>query len=152
MKKKIIVIFLFLFILTACGKKEITKENFVDIASFNGYIIENSKSGYEKYHYIKDIYYAINRDNVYFVQLLELENEEYAKKYYDINKQEIIKEENDLSYVKARNKQDYSFYHMENESNYMLVIQSSNKVLYVSAPISYINEIEEFLDEMDLDY
>lgn len=152
MKKTIYLLILLLLVLTGCTKNEITKENFLEIADFNGYILENSISGYEKYDYIKDVYYAINRDNAYFIQFFNLLNDEYAKKFYDINKNEIIKEETDISYVKSRNKNDYAFYHMENEENYMLVIRSKENILYLSAPINYINEIEEFLDELDIDY
>lgn len=152
MKKRLIILFLVLLLFVGCSNNALTKEKFIDIAAFNGYILENSLEGYEKYDYIQDVYYAINRDNAYFIQFIELKSDEYAKKFYDINMNEIKKEENDDSYVKSRNTSVYSLYHMENETNYMLVYRYRENILYFSAPLNYITEIEEFLDELDIDY
>lgn len=152
MSKLKYLLLLLLLLLTACSKNEITKDVFVNVAEFNGYYLQNDKSGYEKYAYIKDVYYAINRENAYFIQFLELQNEDYAKEFFNLNKEEIKREETDYSYVKTRNYNHYAFYHMENDTNYMLVIRYKENILYLNAPLNYLIEIEELLDEMDIDY
>ena len=43
-------------------------------------------------------------------------------------------------------------FHAENEETYYLVIRSKENIIYISAPINFINEIEEFLDDLDLEY
>ena len=150
--KKIFVLMAFILLLVGCKKNEITKELFYEIASFNGYILEENKSGYEKYTYVENVYYAINRENAYDIQLLKLKNDDYAKKMFNVNKNELLSYVGDNSYVKKYNKSNYSVYHVETDSDYLLVIRSGEYVLYVDAPINYINEIEEFLEELDLDY
>ena len=150
--KKILVLIAIIFLLVGCKKNQLTKEIFYDKGSFNGYILEENKTGYEKYNYVVDVYYAINRENAYDIQLLELINEDYAKKMFDINKKSLIDYVNNNSYIRNYSKSHYALYHVETESNYLLVIRSGKYILYVDAPINYINEIEEFLEDMDLDY
>lgn len=151
MKKRFILI-VFIFLLVGCKNNVFTKEVFLDRAQFNGYIIEKNNYGYEKYNYIKEVYYAINREGAYDIQLLILENEDYAKRFFETNKSELSKLVDNNTYVKNKNRSNYSLYHIETSLKYMLVIRSDNYILYIDAPIDYINEIEEFLADMDLDY
>ena len=150
--KKIIIIVLSLILLTSCTKTEISSSEFVEVATFNGYIITSSMDGYEKYDYINNVIYAINRENAYFIQFIEINNDDYAKKFFDINKQEIEKNKTNNSYVKKINKSDYGLYHIENDDDYQLVMRIRNNIIYIDAPINYINEIEEFLNELNIDY
>lgn len=87
--KKIIILVIFL-LLVGCSANKITKELFLEKARFNGYIIEENKSGYEKYTFIKDIYYAINRESAYDIQFLILENDDFAKNFFETNKNELM--------------------------------------------------------------
>ena len=151
MKKKIILI-IFIFLLVGCKNNLLTKEIFLERAEFNGYIIEKNKTGYEKYNYIKDIYYAINREDAYDIQFLILDDNAYAKRFFDLNQKELSSLADNDTYVKRLNKRNYNLYHIETSLKYMLVIRSENNILYIDAPIDYINEIEEFLEDMDLDY
>ena len=89
---------------------------FIEVARFNGYIIEENKTGYEEYSYIKDIYYAVNRQNAYDIQFLILENDEYAKKFILSNVDEIKENIDSNSYVKSDSLTNYEFYHAENEN------------------------------------
>ena len=150
--KKIIIIVLSLILLTSCTKTEISSSEFVEVATFNGYIITSSMDGYEKYDYINNVIYAINRENAYFIQFIEIMDDDYAKKFFDINKQEIEKNKTNNSYVKKINKSDYGLYHIENDDDYQLVMRIRNNIIYIDAPINYINEIEEFLNELNIDY
>ncbi len=151
MRKKI-MLFLLVFFLLGCSRQDLTLESFIDIGTYNGYLIEENMRGYEEYTYIKKIYYAVNRENAYDIQFIELENDEYAKRFYAINQAELMQNVNNNTYVKNVTRSNYSIYHIENDEKYMLVIRNKNNILYVNAPINYINEIEEFFDELAIDY
>ncbi len=150
MKKWLFLIIIFLIV--GCAKNSVTLNDFITMAKDDGYIIKEDKSGYEGYQYIWEIYYAINRENAYDIQFIELESDEYAKKFFLINKDEIAKKVDSNSYVKTKNFSDYAVYHVETDEEYLLVIRSKNNILYVKADINYINEIEDFLGDLDLDY
>ena len=74
MKKVKYLLLILLFILVGCKKNSVTLEEFIDIGTYNGYIIEKNKTGYEEYPDILDIYYAVNRENAYDIQFLKLKN------------------------------------------------------------------------------
>ena len=135
-----------LFLVVGCSKNSISKEEFIDKASYNGYIVEENMSGYDKYDY------AINRENAYDIQFLELISDDYAKKFFDVNKEETLKLKDNNSYLKTLNYSNYNLCHLETDSKYIIVIRSKNNVLYINASIIYINEIEDFLKELSLDY
>jgi len=151
-RMKRIVIVLFLLLMVGCAKNDVTLNDFIEIGTFNGYIIEENKKGYENYDYINTIYYAINRENAYDIQFLELKNDDYAKRFFETNKEEISKLRGNNTYVKTISLSNYSLYHLENDTSYMLVLRSKNNIIYIDASIGYIKEIEEFLEELDIDY
>ena len=148
--KYLLLVLIILFV--GCKKNNVELNEFIETARFNGYIIEENKTGYEEYSYIKDIYYAVNRQNAYDIQFLILENDEYAKKFILSNVDEIKENIDSNSYVKSDSLTNYEFYHAENENTYYLIIRSKNNIIYVTAPIDYINEIEEFLSELSIDF
>ena len=151
--KKVYYLLLILIMLTiGCTKNELTKEKFLSTADFDGYIMQNNMSGYENYNYIKNVYYAVSRNGAYDIQFLELENEDYAKKFFELNKSEVSKNVATLSYVKDKSKTNYEIYHVETSSTYYLVIRNNENILYIEAPIGNILEIEEFLTDLELDY
>lgn len=150
MKK--VILLLSILLLVGCSKSEISLSDFTETASFNGYVITSSMEGYEKYNYINDIIYAVNREDAYYIQFIEINNSDLAKKFFDINKEEIEKYKTSNSYVKSYNRTNNNLYHLENDSDYMLVIRLHNNIIYIDAPINYINEIEEFLSELNIDY
>ena len=152
MKKLKLILIIFLFLITACKKNNVTLEEFIEIAKFNGYVVEKNKTGYETYANILEIYYAINRENAYDVQFLELENVDYAKKMFLLNVSEIKEKIESDDYIKSKSLTNYELYHAENDESYYLVIRCHNNIIYITAPINYINEIEEFLEDLDLEY
>ena len=152
MKKKLFIILILFFITIGCAKNELTLSSFIEKANDNAYFVESNKKGYESYQYIKEIFYAVNRENAYDIQFLELENDDYAKKFYDINQNALLEYVNDNTYIKKINNHNYQVYHLENDSEYHLIIRSKKNILYINAPINYINEIEEFLNDLDIDF
>ena len=152
MKKLRYLLLIFLFVLVSCKKNSFDLNYFIDKAKFNGYIIEENKTGYETYEYINDIYYAVNRSNAYDIQFLNLSSIDYAKKFFLVNVDDIRENITDKDYVKSNSLSSYEYYHAENESTYYIVIRSNENIIYIKAPIGYINEIEEFLTDLDIDY
>lgn len=152
MKLKKIIILLLVFLFIGCTKNEIDINTFIDVANFNGYIISENKDEYKGYNYIKNVHYAINREGMYFIQFLELEDDEVAKRFFELNKEEFVKYKDSNTYTKTMNSMDYNLYHLETEESYKLVIRSKSNIMYIDAPIDYINEIEEFLAELDIVY
>ena len=151
MKRIICLLLITLFISVGCSKNIVTLNDFIDKATYNGYIIEQNKTGYEEYDYINEIYYAINRENAYDIQFLELENDEYAKNFFLVNASSVKEELTDKDYIKSKSLSNYELFHGENDEKYMLVIRSNNNIIYVDAPIKYINEIEEFIKDLGLE-
>ena len=152
MKKVKYILIIFILLLTACKKNSVTSDEFIDVAKFNGYIIKETMNGYENYPNITNIYYAVNRDYAYEIQYLKTNDTDYAKKFFLLNVSEVQKEIDNESYVKSNSLSNYEFYHAENESTYYLVARSKENIIYITAPINYINEIEEFLEELDIDF
>lgn len=152
MKKIKFLLLILLFIVVGCKKNSITLDEFIDIAKFNGYYIEENKIGYENYPNILDVYYAVNRENAYDIQFLKLDSTDYAVKFFILNVNDIKDNLDNNSYIKSKSLTNYEMYHAENEETYYLVIRSRENIIYISAPINYINEIEEFLEDLDLEY
>lgn len=152
MKKLKYVLIVFILLLSGCKKNNITLDYFIDTAKYNGYIIEENKTGYEEYPDILDVYYAVNRENAYDIQFLKLTTDTYAKKFFLLNVEEIRKEITDQDYIKSISFSNYEMYHAENESTYYIVIRSKENIVYIKAPINHINEIEEFLEDLDIEY
>ena len=152
MKKIKYILIILVLLLAGCKKNSVNLTEFIETARYNGYIIEENNTGYETYSNIIDVYYAVNRENAYDIQFLELNDLAYAKKFFLLNVDEIKENIDNNSYVKSNTLSNYEFYHAENESTYYLVIRSDKNIIYISAPINYINEIEEFLEELDIDF
>ena len=152
MKKIKYILLILVFIVTGCRKDSFVLNDFIEKATDNAYIVKSDKTGYEEHEYIKKIYYAINRENAYDIQFLELENIDYAKQFFLLNANEIKSVLTENDYIKSRSYNTYEFFHAENETSYYIVIRSNNNIIYIDAPIDYINEIEEFLEDLDIDY
>ena len=152
MKKLKYILIIFILLLTSCKKNSFDLDYFIDKASFDGYIIEENKTGYETYEYINDVYYAVDSSNAYDIQFLNLKSVDYAKQFFLVNASDIKENITDKDYVKSNSLSNYEYYHAENDSTYYIVIRSNENIIYIKAPISYINEIEEFLTDLDIDY
>ena len=152
MKKLKYILLIFVFILVGCKKNSFTLDEFIDRAKFNGYLIEENNTGYEAYTNIISVHYAVNRENAYDIQFLELDSVDYAKKFFLLNANTIKDNITKNDYVKSKSLSNYEVYHAENESRYYIVIRSEKNIIYIDAPINYINEIEEFLLELDIDF
>ena len=152
MKRIKYILIIFILLLTACKKNSFDLDYFIDKAEFNGYIIEENKTGYETYSNILDVYYAVNRSNAYDIQFLKLKDIDYAKRFFLLNVDSIKEEISDVDYYKSMSVSTYEMYHAENENTYYIVIRSNENIIYIKAPIAFINEIEEFLSDLDIDY
>lgn len=152
MKKIKYLLIIILLVCVGCKKNSFTLSDFISKANDNAYFVESNKSGYEEYQYIKKIYYAINRENAYDIQFLELENDDYAKKFFLLNAGEIKEKITNQDYIKSKSLTNYELYHAENDTKYYLVVRSTNNIIYIDAPINYINEIEEFLEDLEIEY
>ena len=152
MKFKIALIIIILLISVGCSKNIVKKEDFLNIADYNGYIIRENKDEYKGYNYIKNVYFAINREGMYFIQFLELDSDNNAKNFFEYNKVEFAKDNTEVINKKSYKYNDYEFYHLETKDSYKLIIRSKNNIIYIDAPINYLEEINEFLDELNIEY
>ena len=152
MKKIKYILIIFILFITACKSYSFDLDKFIDKAKFNGYLIEENKTGYETYSNISEVYYAINRENAYDIQFLKLNGIDYAKKFFLLNAEEIKKDISNNDYVKSNTSSTYEYFHAENESTYYIVIRSNENIIYIKAPIDYINEIEDFLRDLEIEF
>ena len=152
MKKGIFLILIIFIFIVGCTNYNLSLDEFIEKATFNGYIIRSDKSGYASYDKVLNVYYAINREEVYDIQFLELKDEDYAHKFFLINKEEIKDEITGSDYEKSKSSSNYDLYHAENSVKYYLVIRCNKNIIYINAPLGYMNEIEEFLNDLNLEY
>ena len=138
--------------LTGCVNYHLTIDEFRNTSINEGYYLDNQNNEYKNYSYVKDVCYAYNRESDYLIQFIELIDDDYAYKFYLVNKEEIEKEKTSNSYFKEQNSSGFNLYHVETDKYYMMVIRMDNSVIYVNTEIKYLNEIESLFKELNIKY
>ena len=110
--KKILLILLVIFI-TGCTNYHLTIDDFRSISLNEGYYLDNENKEYQSYNYVKDLCYAYNREKDYLVEYINLENNDYAYRFFLTNKEAFIEEITEYVYLKEQNSMDYNLYHIE---------------------------------------
>lgn len=150
MKKRWFLIFI--FILCSCTNYHLTIKEFRDIALFNGYYLDNTNNEYKNYSYVKDVCYAYSRESDYLIQFIELNNDDYAYKFFLTNKEAIQDDSNEVLYHKEKNSNNYNLYHIKTKEYIMIVIRMDNNIIYVNTTIDNNDTITSFFDELNIEY
>ena len=147
MKKCLIIIII--FCLSGCVNYHLNIDEFRRVSLTEGYYLDNENREYKNYDYVC---YAYNREKDYLIEFINLENNDYAYRFFLTNKDAFSEEITRYVYLKEQNNRDYNLYHVETEKYYMLIIRMDNNIIYVNTDIEYKNDIENFLFNLKINY
>ena len=150
MKKSLIIIII--LCLSGCVNYHLNIEEFRRVSLNEGYYLDNENREYQSYDYVKDVCYAYNREKDYLVEFINLENNDYAYRFFLTNKEAFSEEITRYVYLKEQNNMDYNLYHIETDKYYMLIIRMDDNVIYVNTDIEYKNDIEDLLLNLKINY
>lgn len=146
MKKRLLIILL-LLLLTGCKKETITSDKFISTFKEYGFIVKNNISEYEKYDYMQETYIAASKDLSYQIEFFVFVDSEYAQKFYIINKDELALN-SFQAMVNEKNGSNYHRYEIMNDSNYALISQIDNTIIYVNTSEYYQEELQDFIQDI----
>lgn len=149
--KKILII-LIIILITGCSNYHLTIDEFRNISLNEGYYLDNQNIEYKNYDYVKDVCYAYDREKDYLVEFINLENNDYAYRFYLTNYEDFQDEVTTDSYLKIKNNDNYNLFHLENKKYYMLLIRMDNNIVYVNTEIEFKNDIENLLNKLNINY
>ena len=149
MKKiKYLIIILLVPLLVACNMKKeaIDEDQFISIMKSEGFDVVNIENQFEKYGYYEEVLVATNEN--YRIDFYELEDESYAKKLYNQNKQTIEsgiegKYVNTDSDLINNNK-----YTLTNNDVYTVISRVDDTIIYLSVSSEYKNEVQNILKKL----
>lgn len=142
-------IFIFLFLLTGCMKKEaITSENYQTTMEAKNFTVVEATSQFSNYGYVKKALVALSSDSSYQIEFYELDNEENAKGFYDTNQKQFEENEGEMSYSRKTNIANYSKYVLVSDGYYKVVSRIDNTVVYLNVPEDKKTEVEGILEEL----
>ncbi len=147
---KILCLLIMAILLTACGssKKPISDDEFKNVMNENDYYVENVLNDFSDYSYIKGAYIAIKNGKNYQIEFYELENNYYAKSFYDINKEIFEASQTNNSIYKNIDLNDTNKYTLINEDSYKVISRIENTVIYVDVNKKYMDDINSILKKL----
>lgn len=139
--KKIFLLLLCVLLLSGCGKKAVSADNFKEVLTNKGYdVVDVTKK--EAY---KETYIASNK-NDYELKLLILENDSEAKRIQAGFRSKFIRISNNgekvINDVDKINS-NYSEFSIVVDDMYYYIVQIDNVCLKVEAPVRYKKEINK---------
>ena len=123
------------------GKND-TIETAIDFKSSmenKGYTIMDVTSQFANNEDIKQAYIATNNDYSYRVEFYEIENDDYAKVFYNNNK---------ANFVSSKKDSDEETYILSTESKYKVVCRKRNTVIFINADNKYKDTTNDILKEL----
>lgn len=149
MKKIKYLVFLILVpLLAACSMKKeaIDEDQFIKIMKSEGFEVVNIEHQFEQYGYYEEVLVATNEN--YRIDFYELEDESYAKKLYNKNKQTI---ESGIEGKYVNTDSDLinnSKYTLTNKGIYTVISRVDDTIIYLSVSSDYKNEVQEILKKL----
>ena len=126
----------------AKDKTVLTAEEFKTQMEEKGYIVEDATYQSTSDDHIDQIYEATSQDNGYKIEFYVFENIEYAKMFYDVNK-DAFEDTISSGYLK-----NYSKYSLSSNNKYKVLSRVENTVIYVNENIAYTDAIKNLLNEI----
>ena len=132
----------------AKDKTVLTAEEFKTQMEEKGYIVEDATYQSTSDDHIDQIYEATSQDNGYKIEFYVFENIEYAKMFYDVNK-DAFEDTISSGYLKSSiSIKNYSKYSLSSNNKYKVLSRVENTVIYVNENIAYTDAIKNLLNEI----
>lgn len=151
MKKiKVLMLLILVVLLCACSSKKeaIDEEKFINIMNNQNFTIVNVEEQFEQYEYIEEAYVALESNKNYQIEFYELENDSYAKSFYDNNKQIFEATQTNSSLYTNVDLIDSNKYTLTTDTEYKVLSRIDETVIYVNADKKYKNEIFNILKKL----
>lgn len=132
------------------GKND-TIETAIDFKSSmenKGYTIMDVTSQFANNEDIKQAYIATNNDYSYRVEFYEIENDDYAKVFYNNNKANFVSSKKDSDEETYEDSENNSKYILSTESKYKVVCRKRNTVIFINADNKYKDTTNDILKEL----
>ena len=137
-----------IILLSACSLKRdsIDEDQFISIMTNEGFNVVNIKEQYIEYGYFEEVYVAKN--NNYQIDFYELEDDSYAKKLYNNNKQNMELEKSG-SYIDSNVELiNFNKYTLDNQGTYTVVSRIDDTIIYLGVSNEYKSEVNDILKKL----
>lgn len=151
--KNFTIVFLGILIImlsTGCGNKtKISSKEFISTVEKQGFKVQDVKGQFSKYSYINKAYVAVDKSGKYQIEFYDLEDSEFAHKFFENNKKIFASKK-----VKASTKVESSMgnhekYALTSNKKFMVVSRIDNTVIYVNVNSNYKSSVKDILDKLD---
>ena len=154
--KMIIVVSLCLvsvFVLSGClninlNKTSITAEDFKTKMEAKGYSIKDATNQFSDYTYVKQVYLAINSDSTFQIEFYELENESYAKNFFETNKTKFEESKGSSSAYSNVDIGNHSKYTQSSNGYFSVISRIDNTAIYVNVSDNYKDTVNSVLKDL----
>jgi len=149
-KFKVLLLMVLVVLLSACSsnREALDDEKFVQIMQKEGFSIESAKEQFSDYGYIEDVYLALEKDSKYQIEFYELESDEYAVSFYNVNKEIFQASETDKTIYTNVDLTDSNKYTLTTENSYKVLSRIEDTVIYVDIDKQYKEEMQSILKKL----
>ena len=136
---------IFLF---APNKVALTSNDFKTRLEEKNYIVEDATYQSTDDDNINEMYIATSEDGAYKLEFYILENADYAKMFYNVNK-EASEKAKGSSYSQSNiSLKNYSKYSLSSNNKYKVISRVDNTVIYANVDDEYKEVIKDLLKEI----
>lgn len=129
-------------------KASITASDFYSTMQQKGYVVQDAKSQFADYDYIKQVYIAANSDYTYKLEFYELEDTSYAVNFYKNNKAIFEESKGNVSAENSIEGKNHAKYTLSSNGQYMVVSRINNTVMFVKVEDAYRDTVKSILKEL----
>lgn len=129
-------------------KTSITASDFYSTMQQKGYVVQDAKSQFADYDYVKQVYIATNSDYTYKLEFYELEDVSYAISFYKNNKSIFENSKGNVSAQNSVEGKNHAKYTLSSNGQYMVVSRINNTVIFVRVEDTYRDTIKSILEEL----
>lgn len=144
----VVMCFSILFLVTGCGKKEITAEKFKSLAEKNSYLVRDDTDMYLRGSNLVKAYTAMKVDSLYSIEFYEFKDKTTAEGTFDKNVN-LIKKDKSTGVTLESNLFGYSTYKYYTKDVFKYTARIGKTVIYVNTLGKYRTEIEKFIEEFN---
>ncbi|MBR6690350.1 MAG: hypothetical protein IKL65_03360 [Bacilli bacterium] len=147
---KVLMLMVLVMLLTACGPKKeaIDEDDFTRIMTNEGFSIVNVEEQFEKYGHFEEAYLAIDPNNKYQIEFYELEEDEYAKSFYQTNKEKFEQTKTNISIETNIDLSDNNRYTLTTGDEYKVISRIEDTVIYLNVNKKYKEEVNIILKKL----
>ena len=144
----VVMCFSILFLVTGCGKKEITAEKFKSVAEEKSYLVRDDTDMYLRGSNLVKAYTAVKVDSSYSIEFYEFKDKTTAEGTFNKNVNLIKKDKNNGVTLES-NLFGYSTYKYYSKDVFKYTARIGNTVIYVNTLGKYRTEIEKFIEKIN---